>query len=224
TADKDGKDHEMEQLKQELMELYPDRAEAIKRQNDFGVLAYLKCCEGKGPTKQIMDCIEAVSAMDKYKSFFLPAGSVVLVDEDEEDDDDGVSDTDYYSPQNNNNGNKRNDVELPNNSASWRAMERRSSRCELELPPAESSFQESGVIEEETHKEVEEGLLDALDRCRAMLLDGKKPTQSLNLRVATFMKDGLHLMADLIALNKGVNGQDAIDTNDTSDTIELFDS
>ncbi|KAI7829705.1 hypothetical protein BC939DRAFT_499832 [Gamsiella multidivaricata] len=118
-----------------------------------------------------MDSVEAVSARDKHKSFFLPAKSVVLVDEDEEDEDDEVSNT-VYSLQNNDDGIK-------------------------------NSSQVSSILEEEAHKEVEEGLLDVLDRCCAMLLDGEMPAQYPDLRVATFMRDGLQLTVDLMALNKG---------------------
>ncbi|KAF8922976.1 hypothetical protein BGZ58_003512, partial [Dissophora ornata] len=91
------KDHEMDQLKEELMVLYPGRAQAIRRQMDFGVLAYLKCCEGKGPNQQLVDAIKIVANSEKFKRFFLPPGSVIMVDEDQEDDE-ALSDTGYFPP------------------------------------------------------------------------------------------------------------------------------
>ncbi|KAG0282855.1 hypothetical protein BGZ98_006573, partial [Dissophora globulifera] len=91
-------DYEMEVLKSDLMELYPDRAEAIKMQTDFGVLAYLKCCTGKGPTSRLHEHIQMISEMDEFKKFFLPAHSVTIVDEDAESDD--SSDSDYVESSN----------------------------------------------------------------------------------------------------------------------------
>ena len=85
----------MESLKQELKALYPGRADAIERQRDYGVLAFLKCCEGKGSTQQVMDAIKTVSKDEKFKTFFLPVEDMKVVYEGQEEYGDDTSDPDY---------------------------------------------------------------------------------------------------------------------------------
>ncbi|KAG0316228.1 hypothetical protein BGZ99_007001 [Dissophora globulifera] len=129
----DDKDEEMEKIRQELMALYPDRAEAIQRQKDFGVLAYLKCCEGRGPSQGLMVAIKEVSGDDKFRGFFLPPGSISVVDEDQDDDDD-ASDPDHILP------NRPIQAIIHDDR---RIMERQSGPHEMALPPSEPSSQES---------------------------------------------------------------------------------
>ncbi|KAG0242835.1 hypothetical protein BG011_003229, partial [Mortierella polycephala] len=79
----DDNDDEMEQLKQMSMVLYPSRAKAIGQQKDYGVLAYIACCRGKGPSEDLLNAITAVSADKAFKPFFLPNRGSAVVDEDE---------------------------------------------------------------------------------------------------------------------------------------------
>ncbi|KAF8940162.1 hypothetical protein EDD21DRAFT_413432 [Dissophora ornata] len=81
------KDGEIEQLKQELKALYPNRSEAIERQKNYGVRAYFKCCEGNGHTQQLMGTIMKVSNDEKLKIFLLPLEHMKVVNGCQEEDD-----------------------------------------------------------------------------------------------------------------------------------------
>ncbi|KAG0251464.1 hypothetical protein BG011_007596 [Mortierella polycephala] len=173
TNAKDGKDDEMEQLKRELMELYPGSADAFKKQKDFGVPTYLKCCEGKGPTRQLTDIVTVVSSNERFKKYFLPPGSVVLIDEDQEggDEDDDLSDEDYYLLDSGDGTKDNNEVKSL----------------------GVVSSQESGVLEEETDEQILQGLHDAFNLFRAVVSQvarrqskssGVPPTPSLSRSIA----------------------------------------
>ncbi|KAI8598445.1 hypothetical protein EDD21DRAFT_356370 [Dissophora ornata] len=56
-----------------LCNFYPDRAGAIKKQNDIGALAYIESCLGKGPTKRLTDAIGAAAASEEWGDRFMPA-------------------------------------------------------------------------------------------------------------------------------------------------------
>ncbi|KAF9190676.1 hypothetical protein BGZ51_008318 [Haplosporangium sp. Z 767] len=138
----------MENLKQELLKLYPDRSDAINRQNDFGVLAYLKCCDGPLPSQQLMNKIKIVSTSQQFRNFFLPTESVVVIDEDQEDEYDDSFDADYYCSPNSDDLEKRKVTGSPRIRGRWFGLH------EMELPSDVSSSQKSGDLEEEPQKKV----------------------------------------------------------------------
>ncbi|GJJ71553.1 hypothetical protein EMPS_03903 [Entomortierella parvispora] len=96
TTQEDDIDKEMEQLKQELMKLYPAGDAAIQMQKDYGVLTYLKSCEGDGPTQGLMDAIKQVSRMEEYKDQFYSPEELTVVEEDQLDDESDPLDLDYF--------------------------------------------------------------------------------------------------------------------------------
>ncbi|KAG0304028.1 hypothetical protein BGZ99_002528 [Dissophora globulifera] len=71
---KDDTEEQVEEPKQELIQFYPGRAEAIKSQSDFGALAYLRSCADKGPSMQLTEIIRAVAASKEFKGIFMPLG------------------------------------------------------------------------------------------------------------------------------------------------------
>ena len=193
----DSKDKEMESLKQELKALYPGRADAIERQKDYGVLAFIKCCEGKGPTKQVMDAIKTVSKDEKFKTFFLPVEDMKAVYEDQEEHDDDTSDSDYQLE----------DVVHPAIENPQRFMQRRSGVHEIQPPSPIPSSQESGSPEREPEEEVIQSIEDTLDDIRDEITQdtslGRFPdTQAKELfyTAAVHIRQELQVMRDLLVL------------------------
>ncbi|KAI7816397.1 hypothetical protein BC939DRAFT_482053 [Gamsiella multidivaricata] len=187
TTDGDETDQELEDLKQELIALYPDRAKAIECQKDFGVLAYFRCCAGKGPTSQLMD------------SFRL-AGSVVVVDENEVDDDDPL-DLNYSSSS----CDDREPV------VSKRTLEPRSGVHQLNLPPDQVSSQESIASMEEPLWSVLDGMHQSATMLQKMLCLRRAAqytddAPAFTRKVAVTTREYLDMLTDMLSLEGEIEG------------------
>jgi len=86
-AVEEDRDLEMLALKEDLKWLYPARADMIERQKDFGILAFLKSCDGKGPQPRIMDAIKSVSMRGGFRHMFVPPETMAILFEEESEDD-----------------------------------------------------------------------------------------------------------------------------------------
>lgn len=103
-AVEEDRDLDMIALKEDLKRLYPARSSMIERQKDFGILAFLKSCDGRGPQPRIMEAIKSISTRAEFQHMFLPPDRMAILFEDEtEDDSDDLdfepSDTEDDSPR-----------------------------------------------------------------------------------------------------------------------------
>ncbi|KAI1315845.1 hypothetical protein EDD11_000280 [Mortierella claussenii] len=197
---KDTRDEEMENLKQELKALYPSRADAIEQQKDYGVLAFLKCCEGKGPTQQIMNAIKTISKDEKFQTFFLPDEEMKVVYEDQEESD-GDSDADYHPED---------DAVHPAVDMQQRTMQRRSGLHEMYLPLSiQSSPDSNGSPERESQEEVVQCIEDVLDGYRDDITHSIRPDSFQDTNAAELfcfystavrVRDDLEILRDLLGL------------------------
>ncbi|KAG0287988.1 hypothetical protein BGZ96_008173 [Linnemannia gamsii] len=99
-AAKHQPDVELERLKGELAQIYPERVRSLGKQNDYGVLAFLKSMSRRGPTIYLDRFIDIVAADPLYKDHFLPnydpamaVGHDSCSDYSEDDDDYQASET-----------------------------------------------------------------------------------------------------------------------------------
>jgi hypothetical protein len=94
TAKEKQDKNEIDKLREELAEVYPDRIDLIGKQDDYAVLVFLKSLKRRGPTVQMDKFISAVATEDRYKHLFLPEDERLNVVQDESDD----SDPEYLPP------------------------------------------------------------------------------------------------------------------------------
>ncbi|KAG9319583.1 hypothetical protein KVV02_005013 [Mortierella alpina] len=196
----DEKDHGMEQLKEELMALYPDRAAAIAGQRDYGVLLYLKSCEGQGPNRDLIESIKIVAADPKYKAFFLPG--VLDVEDDDDDDESESSDSDYAEERSR------------EGSPTQRTYGLRTGERDATMLPSVFSSQESSdthVELEESHEVIKQRLLNAAIKAQAMYENfvahtdafRASPVQASILKASSQVTDYLDLMEDVLSFDLG---------------------
>ncbi|KAF9103680.1 hypothetical protein BGX27_010478 [Mortierella sp. AM989] len=91
----DDIEEETEKLKEELKSVYPERADAIIKEEDFEILLYLQSCQGKGPSQIVSRAVKEIITSEKFKNLFVSPGDVKIVNEDSDSDDNDSTDEDY---------------------------------------------------------------------------------------------------------------------------------
>ncbi|KAG0319571.1 hypothetical protein BGZ99_005014 [Dissophora globulifera] len=89
-------DKGLEAVKQEIMTLYSDWAEAIAMQKDYGAVMCFQSLQNKGPSPNYLKALELVRNDPEYKGFFIEKKDQAS-DRNEEDDknDENPTDCDY---------------------------------------------------------------------------------------------------------------------------------
>ncbi|KAI8598830.1 hypothetical protein EDD21DRAFT_356013 [Dissophora ornata] len=92
-------DDELEAIKQEIMELYPDRADAIALQKDYGASVYFQSLQDKGPSPNYLKALELVRNHPEYKDFFIAKKNQASDGDEEEDENDEDSKDSDHTPE-----------------------------------------------------------------------------------------------------------------------------
>jgi hypothetical protein len=137
-AAKSEPDVELERLNGELAQIYLDRVRSLGKQNDYGVLAFLKTMSRKGPTIYIDKFIDIVAADSMYKGHFLP-NYVPAMAVGYDSCSDYSEDDDEYQPA---------ETAQQEDAPSQRTMSRRSGQYTVVIPEELPSSQEVSLSQE----------------------------------------------------------------------------
>ncbi|KAF9182770.1 hypothetical protein BGZ51_004450, partial [Haplosporangium sp. Z 767] len=154
---------DLKALQEALTDMYLDRTDAIREQNDFGALAYIEGCLGKGPTRRLTDAIDAAAASEEWGGHFMLPESLIMVDGDKDDDErDSIFEDLHYNLDSNGHRIKT--------SAPIRTIEFLSGLQIFDPPSDFISSQDSGILEPEAGAKILQGALEALGHAREHIL------------------------------------------------------
>ncbi|KAF9923592.1 hypothetical protein FBU30_006393 [Linnemannia zychae] len=229
------KDREIEALKDDLKKTYPERAESIDKQTDYGILTFLESCIGRGPTCQFTDAITSVASDSRFNKFFKPNWKSLITPWDDAVSTELESTDEDYNPTLD-----ARPVPLIPERPLKRTLQLRSGPYDINNPLLVPSSQDSSIsssqastMDDNMVSQIFEEIKDSMIECTYLMSRRKKQAVSgvgydlsgKALNLALHLRDYLEAMKDVLVLENDVKEQSVvIDDVEADETIVVGES